>query len=348
MPSYAEYLEMSDIARRKLNRRRAAYHSALVLVETPDVTRLHYELDRRLEVNQSQPPGARRGKVLDGPPTTGKSTLIKWFACDYELALLEDEPERFVVHEGQEYVRDYVPVVYVSIGSENTPKDLSIAIANFLILPVRDGATKTKVTHQVIKAMQICGTKLVIIDEFHHLEVSQKEGKAANDHLKHLANHTPATFVYLGTDLETSALFLDGRARDRATQMAARNDLCTIGLHKIGTKEQIVVWAEIIAAMEDALLLYKHEPQSLVLKHWRYLHDRTRGSIASLSHLIRESASEAVRSGREAITVDLMETIAIDQRATEYTIDTAKRRRAQRSAKSVEQKRNSIQASATP
>ncbi|MFI6997190.1 TniB family NTP-binding protein [Nocardia sp. NPDC050175] len=335
MLSYNEYQEMSESDRWQFNNSRAAYHSALVLVRTPDVKRLHYELDRRLEVNRYQPAGARRGKVIDGPATMGKSTLIKWFAADYERKLRKFAPERFVTDEGREYVRDYIPIVYVSIGSEATPKDLSIAIANFLMVPFKSSATKTAITDQVVKAMRICGTELVIFDEFHHLDVTLKEGKVANDHLKHLANYTAATFVYLGSNLKTSALFLEGRARDRATQTAARNDLHTMSLYKINTQDQIEEWAKIIATLEDSLLLFKHEPYSLARRHWRYLHNRTGGSIASLSHLIRESASEAIRSGIEAITVPVMDQISIDQRGNEHAAEARKRRRKQAVSKTT-------------
>jgi MoxR-like ATPase len=49
--------------------------------------------------------------VIDGPPTLGKSTLVKMFAADYENKMRQIEPERFVIDEGQEYVPDYIPVI---------------------------------------------------------------------------------------------------------------------------------------------------------------------------------------------------------------------------------------------
>ncbi|MCX0270048.1 TniB family NTP-binding protein [Nocardia zapadnayensis] len=318
MPSYAEYKAMSETDKRRFNRSRSAHHSALVLVETDDVKQFHYELDRRLEANHWQPAGARRGKVIDAPATMGKSTLIKWFAVEFERQLRIDEPDRFVTDEGNQYIRDYVPVVYISIGADDTPKDLSAAIARFLMLPIRSGATKSAITDQVIKAMRICGTELVIFDEFHHLDVTLKEGKVASEHIKHLANHTPATFVYLGSNLKTSALFLEAGARDRATPLAGRTDLYTMTAYKIDNREQIEQWARVVAAFEDALCLFEHLPYSLTRIHWRYLHDRTGGSIASLSHLIRESAIEAVRNADEAITVGVMDRIRLDQRAQEH------------------------------
>jgi len=77
--------------------------------------------------------------------------------------------------------------------------------------------------------------------------------------------------------------------------------------------------------MDAGLRLFHHEPGSLA-RHWRYIHDRTGGSLAGVSLLIRESAIEAVLSGAEAITVELMERIKVDLRGDEHRAATLKRR----------------------
>ncbi|GAA0635564.1 hypothetical protein GCM10010174_66540 [Kutzneria viridogrisea] len=76
-------------------------------------------------------------------------------------------------------------------------------------------------------------------------------------------------------------------------------------------------WAAVIKAMEGALVLYRHSLGTLA-RLWRYLHDRTGGSICGLSDLIRESAIEAVLSGQETITRGLMDTIEISEYAQTY------------------------------
>lgn len=121
---------------------------------------------------------------------------------------------------------------------------------------------------------------------------------------------TPAT-------THESGLFLEGRARGRATQTAGRNALHRIGPFKATTADEGREWASVIKAMEDALVLYQHTPGSLALHHWQYIHDRTGGSIASLAELIRESAIHASDTGVEAITPKLMDEIVINEDATE-------------------------------
>ena len=163
------------------------------------------------------------------------------------------------------------------------------------------------------------------IDDVHFLDLSDKEGKLANDHLKQLANHTAATFLYAGVDQEASGLFLEGRAKTRGTQTAGRNDLYHVTPFKITTQDRVREWASVIASMETHLALYRHQSGSLHRQHWRYLHQRTGGSIASLSHLLRESAVQAVSDGTEAVTRDIMDRIVIDRQAEEHFI-TARRR----------------------
>lgn len=122
------------------------------------------------------------------------------------------------------------------------------------------------------------------------------------------------TFVYTGHDLKASGLFLEGGAEERATQTAGRYSLHRLDSFKINTQAQQVEWAGIIQAMEDALLLYRHQSGDLA-KHWRYLHDRTGGTLAALSDLIREAADEAIETGTETITKTIMDHIVLGQRA---------------------------------
>ncbi|WRZ91546.1 TniB family NTP-binding protein [Streptomyces sp. NBC_01007] len=315
LPSYPHYVKLSEEEREDLNEDRDAFHSALVLVDTAQVRRLHYLMNRRMKANARRAAGARAGIVLDGPPTVGKSTLAKLFAARHERRLRRRHPQRFQDrYEVNGMLIDYTPVVYLSIPARATPKDLSVLLADYLGMVLRRGATQTDITTQVLTVLADVGTELVIIDDVHFLDLSAKEGRVVNDHLKYIANETAATFVYTGVDLKQSGLFLEGQASSRATQTSGRNTRHAVTKFGCTTEADKTEWAKTVKALEDSLVLFRHKPGQLV-KLSPYLYDRTDGSICALTDLIRESAIEAVMSEEEAITRKLMDRIEISEYA---------------------------------
>ncbi|MFJ8475716.1 TniB family NTP-binding protein [Kitasatospora sp. NPDC094011] len=309
------YEQLSAKEKALHNRARFAHHSALVIVRNAQMDAIHHQIRRRMLTNARQPAGARRGIVLDGPATLGKSTLVKMFAADFEHELRRDFPERFErSYRVENHLVDYTPVVYINIPSQATPKDLSIALADYMGMAYRAGATKSAITNRVLTDLRLCGVELVIIDDAHFMNLSLKEGKVVNDHLKYIANHTAATFVYTGVDLMHSGLFLEGTGGTRVTQTSGRNTLLHLRPFSVETKPDKADWVSVIASMEAALVLYRHVPGTLK-RAWKYLYERTNGNISSLAELIRESATEAVMTGAEAITRKLMEGIVINENA---------------------------------
>lgn len=311
----ADYERLNSAERHRHNMARAAHHSALIIVRTSQMKSIHHQIRRRMMTNAFQPAGARRSIVLDGPATLGKSTLVKTFAYDFEHDLRREHPERFdkrYIVDGR--LIDYTPVVYVNIPSQATPKDLSVALAQYLAQPYRSGATKSDITRLVLDNMRRTGVELVIIDDAHFMDLSLKEGKVVNDHLKYIANHTAATFIYTGVDLKYSGLFLEGTGDSRVTQTAGRNTLLHMTPYSIRTRDEKADWVSVITAMEDALVLYKHRPGTLV-GLWEYLYRRTGGNISSLAELIREAAADAVLTEAERIDRKLLAGIAINEHA---------------------------------
>jgi hypothetical protein len=307
MPSYQDYRAMEPAVQRRFNRDRSRYHSALVLAWTPPV--LHFEelIFERLEANEDAPAGARPGMLIDGPATVGKSTLVKMIARKFELELREDHPERFT----PDRLGDYVPVVYLSVPDTVTPKQISLALARYLHVPVRRGATKDDIDELVLKALRRSGVQLLAIDDLHFLDCSQREGRASNDHVKYLANHASCTIVGTGVDLQHSPLLSEGRGGSRNTQTAGRFSHHLLRPFALENKEQAEQWIGVIQTLEQGVVLFHHEPGSLARKHWRYLHQRTGGSIAALHDLIRLAAVRAVRRGGEAVDRELMDSITM-------------------------------------
>jgi hypothetical protein len=126
-----------------------------------------------------------------------------------------------------------------------------------------------------------------------------------SDHLKYFTEHLPATFVYAGINVERSGLFTGVRGK----QIAGRCVLTSTGPFPYQQE-----WKSLVAAMESALRLHRHQPGILPGMD-RYLHQRTGGMIGSLSHLIRAGAIMAIAEGSEAITQELLDGIPVDHAA---------------------------------
>jgi hypothetical protein len=172
-----------------------------------------------------------------------KSEVVKQFCRKYRIDI-QDARKLKPTDKGN--LVDYIPVVYLNIPSQATPKDLSMQLADYMAVNYRSGSTKNILTTRVLEAMRLCGTELIIIDDVHFLDLSAKEGKVANDHLKYIANHTAATFVFTGADLNTSGLFLEGTGSTRATQTSGRNTLVKMSEFKIKTDDEKAEWTSMV------------------------------------------------------------------------------------------------------
>jgi hypothetical protein len=111
--------------------------------------------------------------------------------------------------------------------------------------------------------------------------------------------------VYAGINVERSGLFTGVRGK----QIAGRCVLTSTGPFPYQQE-----WQSLVATMESALRLHRHQAGTLA-KLDRYLHKRTGGMIGSLSHLIRAGAISAIVDGSETITRELLDMVPLDHAA---------------------------------
>jgi hypothetical protein len=290
----AAWTSLSPVSREAYDEARITYHSELVVVATStllDVTkqgRLLTLLNRR-EIS------ARRGLIVSGPWATGKSTALKQLSRTYELMIREHSPRS-----------DRVPVVYVTTPPKGSPRKLALEFARFLGLPpIRTSWNTTDIADAVCQVLIEARCDLVLVDEIHNLNLATAAGEDMSDHLKYFTEHLPATFVYAGINVERSGLFTGVRGK----QIAGRCVLTSTGPFPYQQE-----WKSLVAAMESALRLHRHQAGTLADMD-RYLHQRTGGMIGSLSHLIRAGAMMAILEGSEGITQGLLDGIPVDHSA---------------------------------
>ena len=95
----------------------------------------------------------------------------------------------------------------------------------------------------------------------------------------------------------------------RGKQIAGRCVLISTGPFPLRQE-----WAALLATLEGALRLHRHQPGTLP-GLGKYLHQRTGGMIGSLSHLVRAAALVAILDGTEEITRKLLDSIPVDHAA---------------------------------
>ncbi|MBN6056640.1 ATP-binding protein [Nonomuraea sp. RK-328] len=290
-----QWRALNDDQRSSYNDKRITYHSELAVVATSTVRQVAKQ-GRLLTLLNRRETSARRGMIVSGPWTTGKSTAIKQLGRTHELMARDRHP-------GQ---RDRIPVVYVTTPPKGSPRKLAMEFARFLGLPsVKRSANTTDIADAVCQILIEARCDLVLVDEIHNLNLATSAGEDMSDHLKYFTEHLPATFIYAGINVEREGLFTGVRGK----QIAGRCVL--INSRPFPYQAE---WKQLVAAMEGALRLHQHKPGSLT-ELSKYLHRRTGGMIGSLSHLIRAGAISAIQNDSEAITRKLLDEIPVDHAA---------------------------------
>jgi hypothetical protein len=292
-----QWQALSADARGRYDEARINYHSELVVVATSAVRQVARQ-GRLLTMLNRREISARRGLIVSGLQTTGKTTALKQLGRTHELMVRERYPGT-----------GRIPVIYVTTPPKGSPRKLAMEFARFLGLPpVRRGQNTTDIADAVCQVLIDAAVDLVLVDEIHNLNLATSAGEDMSDHLKYFTEHLPATFVYAGINVERSGLFTGVRGK----QIAGRCVLINTGPFPLQQE-----WAALLATLEGALRLHSHQPGTLP-GLGKYLHQRTGGMIGSLSHLVRAAALVAILDGSEQITRKLLDQIPVDHAAQSH------------------------------
>ncbi len=286
-----QWKSMDDDQRADYDEARINYHSELQVVRTSTVKAVAHQ-GRLLTLLNRREEGARRGLIISGLRTTGKTTALKQLGRLHELRVRQRYPD------GRR-----IPVVYVTAPPKGSPRKLAVEFARFLGLPTISRHHNTAdITSAVCQVLIEARTELVLVDEIHLMNLATTAGEELSDHLKYFTEHLPATFVYAGIDVEHSGLFTG----IRGDQLAGRCTLLHTGPFPLNAE-----WEGLVATMEATLRLHHYKPGTLA-ELSKYLHQRTGGMIGSLSHLVRAAAISAILDGSERITRRQLNAIRVD------------------------------------
>lgn len=297
-------------ARGDYDDRRHLWHANFGVLGTPALRAAHDRLDQVVASNLQDADRLRGAVVIDALPGLGKTTIANTYARDH------DRRARRRHGELTEAGHERIPVFRVGLTSNTTLRTLNRMICQFYGHPGATRSTAAALADHAVDCVLACDTTLGIIDDVHFIDPNRRDGHEVSNHLKWLVNELPVTFVYVGVGLAQRRFFREGLTGSDAVlaQTARRWTRCPVAPFSAADRDGARAWAELLASTEDRLVLARARPGMLV-GIAKYLFARTGGHIGSFVTLIVRGCYEAIRSGAEQLSVDVLDRVRLDEAA---------------------------------
>lgn len=221
--------------------------------------------------------------LIVGDSNNGKTTIIRRFCDVYGQGYVNDEAE------------PVKPIILAEAPPTADEKGLYLSILSRFFTPSRPSDPVSKLRYQVIHLFRSCHVRMLIIDEFHSLltgsAIKQREVMNA---IKLLCNELAIPIVGVGTKEAVRVLHTD-------PQHASRFDVINLPAWQLDKEfQQLLVGFERILPLKHPSRL--HQPELALL-----IHTISEGNIGNLYRLLVECATQAINSGSETITKEIIE-----------------------------------------
>lgn len=307
----AELDSLTTPVRRRYDEARKNWHANLGPYLTPQMVRLTREMLEIIDSNRQDGDKVKPSILLDGWPGLGKTTLILSMAVKFwrdELALHGAR-----TRDGHERL----PVACVSLSSTATMKAFSMMLCEFFGHPGAHRGSAQLLASRATGCIRACGTKLILVDDVHFLDMNRRSDRELANHFKWLATQFPVTFVFAGVGLENRRLVTEGLNAGELTlsQTARRWTTMDLKPFQVTNKAGQHAWQQLLRTVERDLCLTDKWQGMLADDLADYLFERTTGHFASFMSLIARGCHRAVTSKEEALTADLLDKVKIDAAA---------------------------------
>lgn len=220
--------------------------------------------------------------LIIGESNNGKTTILKQFHRKFGETYLEDELDLVV------------PVIFIQSPPTSNEKDLYVALLDRFALPFKMSDSATSLRYQVIHAFRYCRVKILIIDEIHSLlSGTARQQRHIMNCIKFLCNELQIPIVLSGTPDAVRILHTDA-------QHASRFDVLQLPVWQNNAEFRLIVgsFERVLPLKQPSNLI---EPEKLNL-----IHSISDGRIGNVKRLINECAIEAIKSGAETITIEMI------------------------------------------
>ena len=270
-------------------------------------------LTRIIERNLRRPPGAKWIGSVSAPFAVGKSTFTKaWAHALYRLELgtaCSDPRPTWSPEPG--VTADWIPQVYITLRTASKIRDVLASLLLTMGYP-SEGLVRVTTT-RVIHAFRQHGVRLLLIDDCHFLDVSNKASRDMLDFLKYLNSELGelgGTMILIGADLQESPLYLD-------PQINARLDRITLGPYGYGTDDERHLWQRFLKDAEAVLFPYFDcaPPGVFSLQLAGHIWRRTQGYVGDTALLLTEALLAGFDDGSDTITTAHLDAVGLSARA---------------------------------
>jgi hypothetical protein len=279
------------------------HESALSVLGLPDNERIAYLYEPRwvsyeradsilslLQELLNRPKKPRlENLLLVGESNNGKTTLISKFYKDNPYKILNGQTATDL---GAKVVR---PVLLCDAPSKPDEKALYAAILERLGAPFRSTDITAKLHHQLVTLMRHLEVKMLIIDEIHNILIGTpvKQREIMNV-IKNLTNNLNIPIIGVGTMDAVQVLHTD-------PQHASRFDVVELPKWDIGKEYlRLLMSFESILPLRKPSNLHSKEIATKLLVY-------SRGNLGDLHRLLIECTRQAIKTGVEQITLEIID-----------------------------------------
>lgn len=271
------------------------------------------QLTRLVERNHLRPPGAKAIGSVSAPFASGKSTFVKeWGQAAYRdlLGPACSDP-RPTWHPDPGVTADWIPYIYITLRAASKIRDVLASLLLTMGYP-SEGLVRVTTT-RVVHAFRQHGVRLLLIDDSHFLDVSNKDARDMLDFLKYLnteLGELGGTMILIGADLHESPLYLD-------PQINSRLERITLAPYLLVTDDDKRTWSQFLKEAEALLLPYFDCAPSGVFarQHAGHIWRRTQGYVGDTALLLTQALLDAFDDGSETVTTDHLDAVSLSARA---------------------------------
>lgn len=267
-------------------------------------------LEDLIHRNLVSPLGTTDLAIVTGDNVLGKSTLIERAAAMWHREAVGDDCDPLVLPSWVSpagVTAHYEPVVALSLRGGATTRVFLDSLAEAMDYPrtARVSPARLFFDH---------GTRILVVDDVHFLIKSEKKGEAVLQEIKYICTalgELGGTVILVGANLDDHPLMEDPQVTGRSQPPFRFTP------YRLDTEEQMRSWIALLKEIERLISPYlpAGHPGMIFKEAAGLTHQRSRGRMRDLVHLIFGAVEAAIRDGSFQVTTGHLMAVPLSERS---------------------------------